>query len=32
MVPASIPQMPLSASQNLLGDLVTGGFGVGFDG
>ena len=32
MVPASTPQMPMSASQNLLRDLFTGGFGVGFGG
>ena len=32
MVPASVPQAPLSATQNLMRDLFTGGFGVGFDG
>ena len=32
MVPASVPQAPLSATQNLMRDLYTGGFGVGFDG
>jgi hypothetical protein len=32
MVPASTPQMPMSASQNLLRDLFTGGFGVAFGG
>jgi hypothetical protein len=32
MVPASAPQAPLSATQNLMRDLFRGGFGVGFDG
>ena len=32
MAPASIPQAPPSATQNLIRDLFTGGFGVGFDG
>jgi len=30
--PTSVPQAPLSATQNLMRDLFTGGFGVGFDG
>jgi hypothetical protein len=32
MVPASVQQAPLSATQNLMRDLFRGGFGVGFDG
>jgi hypothetical protein len=32
MAPASIPQAPPSATQKLIRDLFTGGFGVGFDG
>jgi hypothetical protein len=32
MVPVNVPQVPLSATQNLMRDLFTGGFGVGFDG
>jgi hypothetical protein len=31
-VPSNVPQAPLSATQNLMRDLFTGGFGVGFDG
>ncbi len=31
MVPSNVPQAPLSATQNLMRDLFTGGFGVGFD-
>ena len=32
MVPTSVQQAPLSATQNLMRDLFRGGFGVGFDG
>lgn len=32
VVPVSVQQAPLSATQNLMRDLFTGGFGVGFDG
>lgn len=32
LVPVNMPQAPLSATQNLMRDLFTGGFGVGFDG
>jgi hypothetical protein len=31
MVPTSVQQAPLSATQNLMRDLFRGGFGVGFD-
>lgn len=31
MVPSNVPQAPPSATQNLVRDLFTGGFGVGFD-
>jgi hypothetical protein len=32
IMPVSVPQAPLSATQNLMRDLFTGSFGVGFDG
>ena len=32
VLPTSVPQAPLSATQNLMRDLLMGGFWVGFDG